>query len=222
MNLETNLLQLRGYDAFNVVDDVCGDVGQRPFDGFVGIAVLPVAVLELVIGQSVDFPIGIAQGEVELCGIGIIDQGEDFHRLQQAHFGHGFSAFNGFLDKFPYLLPEGVVAVKCGQLDGGCSGLGELEGLAADDDDSFCRIGAHRQEFGDGNVEGIGNVLQGGELGIALDAVDQVGLAGAYAVGHIGEPEAFPSAYLSEVFFYVYHNLRRLWCEGIKLFANQQ
>lgn len=59
------LLQLVGHGVLDIVDDLPGDFVEIPFYGFLGVVVLPVAVLQLAVGDGKGFASGVAEGEVE-------------------------------------------------------------------------------------------------------------------------------------------------------------
>ena len=96
--------------------------------------------------------IGIAEGEDEAGGMVVVGQGEDFHRLDHAHFGVGFIGLDAFPDKLLHFLAENVVAVKCGQFDGVFGRLGELVGLVVNEDKAQGFFRALGQKFGDADL----------------------------------------------------------------------
>ena len=151
------------------------------------------------------FAIGVAKGKVEDALVVVIDQGEDLVRLDHAHFGAGFIGLNGFGDKFLDLVPKVAVALVHGQLDDIGRRLGNLEDLAVDDGDTGGFLRAPGQKFGDGDLQGVSDVLKGGEFGIAFDAGEEVAGVGAHPVGDIGYREALGPADVFEVLFYRFH-----------------
>ena len=63
--MSLRFLQLGWHGALDVVDDLLGDFVEVPLHGFLGVVVLPVAVLQLAVSDGEGFAGGVAEGEVE-------------------------------------------------------------------------------------------------------------------------------------------------------------
>ena len=134
---------------------------------------------------------GVAEGEEEALGGGVVDQGEEFQGFEDADHGGGLLARYGVCDEAAEAVPEDVVALVDGDLDHGGGGLGDLVGRAVDEDDALGLFRAQGEELCDGDLEGGGDVFKFGDGGVALDAGEEVAGAGAHPVGHVREGEAF-------------------------------
>ena len=64
-DVSLRFLQLGWHGALDVVDDLLGDFVEVPLHGFLGVVVLPVAVLQLAVSDGEGFAGGVAEGEVE-------------------------------------------------------------------------------------------------------------------------------------------------------------
>ena len=144
----------------------------------------------------------------------VIGQGEDFHCLDHAHFGGGFICLDAIPDKLLHFLPENVVVVKCGQFDGVFGRLGELVGLAVNEENAQGFFRALGQKLGDADLQGFGDVFQLGDGGVSLDAGEEVAGRGAHPVGDVGQGEALPAADFFEVCFNALHTFVFFFCEG--------
>lgn len=142
---------------------------------------------------------------MELGVVNIVAQGEDLESLQHSHYGGVSVGFNGSGDKFLDIVPKVAVALVYGQLDHVGRRLGNLVHLAANEGDTGGFFRAHRQELGDGDLEGVGDDLDLGDGGIALYAGEEVAGAGAHPVGHVSQGEALLAADCFEVSFYRIH-----------------
>ena len=200
-----------------VVEDFFGDLLDVPFGLGEGAVVIVGAVFQLVVGKGDLLGRSVAEGEQEGIGGGEIGQGEEFQRLQNAHFGGRLALLDGLGDKHSDLSPEDVVAVIGGDLDGGRCWLGECVGLTADNDKALGGFRARGEKFGNGDAECLGDVLQLGDGGVALDAGEEVAGRGAHAVGHIGHGEALPEADFFEVLLYALHIFKFSFCEDMYL-----
>lgn len=88
---------------------------EVPFYGFLCIVVLPVAVLQLAVGDGKGFASGVAEGEVEGGRMGVVVEAEDFEGFHHTHFGGVFISFDSLGHEFLDIVPEGVVALVNGQ-----------------------------------------------------------------------------------------------------------
>ena len=88
---------------------------EVPLHGFLGIGVLPVAVLQLAVGDGEGFAGGVAEGEVEGGRVGVVAEAEYFEGLYHAHFGGVFIGFDSLGHEFLDIVPKGVVALVYGQ-----------------------------------------------------------------------------------------------------------
>lgn len=154
--------------------------------------------------------VGIAEGEEEAGGLGVKDEGEDLKGFQHAHYGGAGFGLNGSVDKDLDILTHVCVVRVNGELDGAGRRPCELVGFPADDDNALGGFRAGGEEFGKADARGVCDLLQLGEGGIAPEAGDKVGLAGAHALGNIGNAEAFGEANCPKSFLNVCHSINLL------------
>ena len=79
----------------DVIEDLLRDLGEIPEGVFLGIALLPVAVLQFVVRKGHHLAVSKAKGKMQELILTVIKQGEEFHRLYNAHHAGVFPAFDG-------------------------------------------------------------------------------------------------------------------------------
>ena len=88
---------------------------EVPLHSFLGVVVLPVAVLQLAVSDGEGFAGGVAEREVEGGRVGVVAEAEDFEGFHHAHFGGVFIGFDSLGHKALDVVSEGVVALVNGQ-----------------------------------------------------------------------------------------------------------
>lgn len=137
----------------------------------------------------------------------VIAQAEDLECLQHSNFGGVPVGFDGAGDKISNIVPKAAVASINGQLDDIGRWLGNLVYHAVDESNAGGFFWVHRQEFGDGNLKCVGDILNLGDGRIALHAGEQVAGAGTHPVGDVSQGEALFAADCFEVSFYRIHSI---------------
>ena len=137
--------------------------------------------------------------------MGIVDQAEEFHRLDDAHHAGILLFFNGLGDEASDVATEDIIAIVSRNLDNLCRWFGDLISLAVDDDETLCRFGTTGKQLGDAYLQRIGEALKFRDSGIALDASKQIADRSAHTVCDVGESQALGLDDLSQVLFYVCH-----------------
>ncbi len=143
--------------------------------------------------------------------MGVVDKAEELHRLDDAHHGDGLLLLDGLGDEGHHIAAQDIIAAVRRDLDDGGRRLGDLVGLAADDDKALGGFRPHGEKLGHAHAKGIGDVFKFGYGGVSLDAGEEVADRGSHPVGDVGEPEAFGFGQLPEVLFDVGHDVLRFW-----------
>ena len=197
--------------ALDVGYDLFGDLVYIPGRVFPGSILVPVAELHFVVGEGDGTSVAVAKGKVEDVGVGVVGQAEELHRLDDAHHGDGLLLLDGLGDKAHNVAAQDIIAAVRRDLHDGGGRLGDLVGLAADDDEALGGFRAHCEELGYVHAKGIGDAFQFRYGGVSFDAGEEVADRGSYAVGDVGELQALGFGQLPEVLFDVGHDYLRFW-----------
>ena len=145
--------------------------------------------------------------------LAVVQQGEELHRLKDAHHAGVLAVLDGLGDEDPYRTAEHVITVVRGYLEDLAGRFGDLVGPAVDDDKALGRFRAAGQQLGDAHLQGIGQSFQFRYGGITLDAGEQVADRGSHAVSDVGESQALGAGDLPQVLFNVGHDLDVFWTQ---------
>ncbi len=139
---------------------------------------------------------------------GVMEQAEKLHRLDETHQAGALLLLDGLGNEEPYVAPQDIKAVICGNLHHCIRRPGYLPGLPVYDDESLCGFRSEGEEVGNAYSESIGDVLDLRYGGVALDAGQQVADCGTHPGCDVGELQALGPGDLPEVLFNVGHNVR--------------